>query len=93
MGAWGTGIFDNDMACDWTGELDGADDLSPVEEALDEVLAIGDGYLDSDEASGALAACEVIARLKGNWGKRDAYSEDLDEWVKKKACEKLSLHH
>ena len=35
MGAWGTGIFDNDMACDWAGELDGAEDLSPVEEALE----------------------------------------------------------
>jgi hypothetical protein len=29
----------------------------------------------------ALAACEVIARLKGNWGKRDSFTEKVDHWV------------
>ena len=31
----------------------------------------------------SIAACEVIARLKGNWGARDSYSEGLDAWIEK----------
>jgi hypothetical protein len=33
-----------------------------------------------------LAACEVIARLKGGWGKCDAYSETADAWVHRRFC-------
>jgi hypothetical protein len=81
MGAWGTGTFDNDTACDWAGDLEGAEDLSPVEAAIKQVVETGDDYLDSDVACEALAACEVVARLKGNWGRRDAYTETVDAWV------------
>lgn len=81
MGAWGVNTFDNDTACDWTCELENADDLSPVREALTRVLAVGDGYLDADDACEGLAACEVIARLKGNWGIRNAHTESLDRWI------------
>ena len=80
MGAWGTGTFDNDTACDWALSLEGGEDLSRVRETLDAVLEEED-YLDSDPASEALAACEVVARLKGNWGVRDSYSEPADRWV------------
>lgn len=79
MGAWDYDTFDNDDACDWTAELEGATDLSPVQEALD--AALEDDYIEADVGSAALAACEVIARLKGNWGKRDSYTEDVDKWV------------
>jgi hypothetical protein len=81
MGAWGSGSFDNDTACDWAYEIEGAEDLSPVEETIAGVLAAGSDYLDTDDACRALAACEVVARLKGNWGKRDAYSKGVDQWV------------
>ena len=81
MGAWDVDTFDNDMAADWADGLESATDLSYVREALDEVLEIGDEYLESDGACIALAACEVLARLKGNWGKRDAYTEMVDKWV------------
>jgi hypothetical protein len=81
MGAWGFDSFDNDTACDWTAELEEAEDLAPVHEALDGVIENDEDYLDSDDACNAIAACEVLARLKGNWGKRDAYSEDVDRWV------------
>lgn len=82
MGAWGVGTFDNDTACDWAFGLENADDLSIVRAALDRVRAVGSDYLDSDAACEGLAACEVIARLKGNWGVRNAYTEPMDKWVK-----------
>ncbi len=81
MGAWGAGTFDNDTACDWAYGLEEADDLSVVSEALGRVLEMGDEYLDSDDACMGLAACEVVARLKGNWGPRNPYSETVDKWV------------
>lgn len=82
MGTWGTGIFDNDVACDWASTFGEADDLTLVRDALEAVLEIGDEYLDADIATEALAACEVLARLNGKWGTRDAYSEPIDAWIK-----------
>ena len=79
MGAWGSDTFENDDACDWVAELEESADASVVEETLS--AAAGDEYLESPEASRALAACEVVARWKGNWGKRDSYTEKLDAWV------------
>jgi hypothetical protein len=82
MGAWGVNTFDNDIACDWVYELEDVNDLSLVRETLARVLATSNEYLDSNDACEGLAACEVLARLKGNWGVRDAYTASLDKWVK-----------
>ena len=81
MGTWAVDSFGNDDACDWTYELEKAKDLSPVEDALNVVLNSGDEGVESSEATEAIAAIEVLARLQGNWGKRSAYSERLDNWV------------
>lgn len=80
MGAWSEDTFGNDTACDWVVEFLDSPELEAVSQALDAVLS-GDGYLDSDVACEALAACEVLARLQGNWGLQDAYSEELDLWI------------
>jgi Domain of unknown function (DUF4259) len=81
MGTWGIGSFENDIACDWVYELEKVNDLSVIERALDEVLNVGEEYLDSHEAVEALAAAEVIARLKGNPGIGCGYTETVDQWV------------
>jgi hypothetical protein len=80
MGAWDADSFGNDAACDWAFGLDDVNDLSLVHETFEAVLN-ADDFLDSDIACGGLAACEVVARLKGNWGVRNPYSEDVDKWV------------
>src|SRR5262245_6195037 len=82
MGAWSTEPFGNDDANDWAYELEEARDLSPVERALDVVLAV-DGYLEATEASCAVAAVEVLAKLLGKGTQSDAYTEKVDEWIKK----------
>ena len=81
MGAWDVGNFDNDTACDWTYELENCTDLSVIKKALDAVFE--DEYIDADVASEALAAIDTIARLKGSYGVQNAYTETVDEWVKK----------
>jgi hypothetical protein len=81
MGAWGVLAFDNDDANDWAYDLDGVSDLSLVESAFEQVEAVGTGYLDQSQACNALAACEVLARLRGQPGYRNAYTDKVDQWV------------
>jgi hypothetical protein len=81
MGAWGELVFENDDACDWLFELEEADDLSLVESALSAAEEAGDDYLEIDIGCNALAACEVLARLKGNPGYQDESTEVVDQWV------------
>lgn len=83
MGAWATDAMGNDDACDWVYGLDECSDLSLVEKTLDKALSDGAEYLESPDACEALAAIEVIARLQGHWGDRNAYSESMDAWVEK----------
>jgi hypothetical protein len=80
MGAWGVLAFDNDDANDWAYDLEKADDLSLIESAFDTVNEAED-YLGAPEASNALAACEVLARLNGKPGYKNSYTEKVDEWV------------
>jgi hypothetical protein len=81
MGAWGVRTFDNDSANDWACELEGVEDLRLVDSTFRELEELGDEYIDRDVACVALAACEVIARLRKNFGYRDASTEKVDEWV------------
>ena len=86
MGAWSEETFGNDTACDWVGDFLEEPGIAKVNQTLEAVVAEQD-YLDSDVACEALAACEVIARLKGNWGRKDPYSEKLDRWIESNSQE------
>lgn len=81
MGAWGYSAFENDTAADWAFDLEKVSDLSLVEAAFNEVEAVGADYLDQDLSGNALAACEVLARLLGRPGVKNAYTEPVDKWV------------
>jgi hypothetical protein len=81
LGAWGPLAYDNDEANDWAYSLDDVNDLTLVEAALSAVEASRNGYLEQSTASEALAACEVLARLKGKAGYANAYTEKVDRWV------------
>jgi hypothetical protein len=82
MGAWGIGNFDNDTANDWAADFVEGGDLSFVREVLEKVAATtAEECLQEPVSCHALAACEVIARLKGNWGARNSFSKKLDDWV------------
>ncbi len=81
MGAWGVGAFENDAACDYACEVAGGKDISRIEIALARVLATGAANLKAPDAEEALAAADILARLGGKFGKRDAYTASIDEWV------------
>lgn len=80
MGAWAEDSFGNDSACDWIYEFLKNPSFEKIEQELNFVLEEKD-FIDSDVGCRAIAACEVIARLKGNWGVRNSYSEALDNWI------------
>lgn len=63
MGAWGFRCFENDDALDWvSNDLAGAEDFSPVIEALQTVAEMDEEeYLEMPQAGAALAAAEVVA--------------------------------
>ena len=81
MGAWSHESFGNDDACDWVSQLVDSNDLTVVETTLDAVMNIGMDYLEAPQACEGIAAAEVVARLQGHFGQKDAYSESLDQWV------------
>ena len=83
MGTWSHESFGNDTACDWSGPLADTVDLTYVDETLQRVLDAGDDDLDMDVSCEAIAAAEVVARLQGHFGLRDAYSQSVDDWVAK----------
>jgi hypothetical protein len=76
MGAWGYKSFQNDSALDWLSDLihGGAPVLGA---ALD---AIGEEYVEADEASAALAAAEIVAAALGKGD--DRLDEDAATWLK-----------
>ena len=83
MGAWGTGIFENDTALDWVWALEDAEDaLALIGATLERVVGNGVDYLDAGDAEEALAAAQVISMLQGNPGSEGDYSEELDAWVR-----------
>jgi len=73
MGAWGPGVFDNDVAEDWMSELE-SDGAAAIARALNEVV-----FQDADDCCMALAAAEVIAAAGGR--KPRGCSEELTEWL------------
>ncbi|WP_417067100.1 DUF4259 domain-containing protein [Niveibacterium terrae] len=81
MGAWSHEPFGNDDANDWAYDLESVNDLSLVETALDQALEAED-YLEAPEASTAVAAVEVLAKLRGRGTQTDSYTKKIDEWVK-----------
>ena len=81
MGAWSHEPFGNDDANDWAYGLEDTKDLSLIEVALDRVLQT-DGYLEAPEASEAVAAVEVLAKILGKGTQSDAYTKKVDAWVK-----------
>ena len=81
MVAWSHEPFGNDDANDWAYGLEGAKDLRLIESALDKVLE-SEGYLEAPQAAEAVGAVEVIAKLLGRGTQSDAYTEQIDEWVK-----------
>jgi hypothetical protein len=78
VGAWGTGIYDNDDAADWSAEV-AARGLAAVEDAIEAVLDAD--YVEASDGACALAAADVVARLVSGGGEDSPYCEGVTAWV------------
>jgi Domain of unknown function (DUF4259) len=83
MGIWDTSSFGNDDAADWAWQFEEADGLQLIEETLDGVFEeeSSDDFIESSTGCEAVAACEVIARMKGFGTPPTVYSEAADKWA------------
>jgi hypothetical protein len=72
VGAWGHGIFENDAALDWLGDVERRGVEVAVTSALG--LAASASYLEVDEGSAAVAAAALVAAAVD--GDRSALPED-----------------
>ena len=80
MGAWSHEPFGNDDACDWAYGLADTNDLSLIELTINRVLE-ADDYIEAPDASEAIAAIEVLAKLLGKGTQKDSYTSEVDVWV------------
>lgn len=82
MGTWSHEPFGNDTANDWAYGLEERRDYSLIEQAVQQVIDNGDDYLDADLAVEAVAASEVLAKSLARGTQSDAYTENVDAWLK-----------
>ncbi|BET66532.1 hypothetical protein ASA1KI_14500 [Opitutales bacterium ASA1] len=73
-GAWGEGSFDNDSALDWVENELRVHGSAAIRRAV-APIASGSRYVDADEASSVVTACEVLAAWQGRPAK------DLPDFV------------
>jgi hypothetical protein len=79
MGAWGTGVFQDDAALDWAGDFCGKPDVEFIRRTLMEVVDADPDGLDSHTSAAGLAAAEAVAALRSRPGLH--LPEDLERWI------------
>jgi hypothetical protein len=95
MGTWGPGPFQNDTACDFVIEVLESDGTAPLEEEIDGILRMK-GSPESFDVEVAVAAAELVARIKGHPNMRAPQSDEnfveslagadfaaIDAWAKR----------
>jgi hypothetical protein len=86
-GAWETGPLDNDVALDFLNLAQASPDDAPLRQIFTAALADPKAFLDDEIASGAIAAAELVAAMKGapapelpepalDWAKRQSPAAD-----------------
>lgn len=82
MGTWSMEPFGNDTAADWAERLVKTRDLSYLETTLDAILESEGMPLESRSAEEAVAAAEVLAKLRGVGTQSDAYPAAVEHWLR-----------
>lgn len=77
MGAWGEGVFENDVAGDWVDQFEESAPPSIVAAAIAQVF--DDNEPDADTCSVALAAAEIIAASRGHAVRR--LPDEIKRWL------------
>lgn len=89
MGAWGTGILENDSALDFLGELENYTTLTFVKKKLQTLL--NQDEIEAFEAEEALAGIEIIKAMIIKESESDTILEWIDIYTKKVPEDLISL--
>ena len=90
MGAWGTGVFDDDTACDIIGEA--IDDELPAEVLVKKAINVPeDDYLESDDGLEIIVAGAVVDALI-NGTSYTCMVEGFDTWLSKQNVDTVVPH-
>jgi hypothetical protein len=81
MGAWDSGIFDNDTAADWAADVVEGGSVHLVLDAIAAADVPVDEYLDAPTGEEALAAADTVAAASGRPPTSTSYNEDVIEWA------------
>ena len=81
MGAWGSGIYENDDALELVDDVTGGGGLEAIEDALRRVLDTGPEYLEIPEAAQGLAAADIVSRLQARNVPADTGVPALQAWL------------
>jgi hypothetical protein len=91
MGTWANDPFGNDAACDWKYDVEKCNDLRSglnlIKATLEKTISAGNEYLEGPDADEGIAAADTVARLRGHFYDRNAYTKSLDEWVARQSGE------
>lgn len=85
MSTWSTGSFDNDDAVDFLAGLQGVEDLSAIEHAIESVEE-GGRSVEAYAGATCIAAIEVLAALMGRAGDAFEQSAEATDWVDDVKC-------
>lgn len=90
MGAWGSGIYENDEALDFIEELkESSDAYGLMEKTLQEVYA--SDYIEVDAGGAGLVVADIIVSVL-NHSTTEIENEDLQDWLEtNKSLEVQSL--
>jgi hypothetical protein len=81
MGTWSIEPFGNDHAADWVIELENAEDLTPIRDAIEAVIDAEDEYLEASDSEIAVAAIAVLARVHGASAEEVPLDSAVEEWI------------
>lgn len=81
MGAWGSEVYGNDDALELVDEVIGGGGVERLRAAFAHVLKTGDDYLEAPEAAQAVAAADIVSRLRGRNVPADTGVPELQEWL------------
>jgi len=81
MGAWGTGVFENDAALDFCMALDKKESVIQIGYFLTDFLANSDEYIEIDDGQEAILCAEIVAILFSGKSNKEAYPDDLEAWL------------
>ncbi len=91
MGAWGIGNFENDLGLDYLFEVE--DNLN-IDYLIGTIKSgLKEDYLDSDMASEALIAIELIAASKGNPSNDYEVEDNIRKFVEKDLKSQIKKEH